>query len=78
MQARPVRGRARTVAEGAAGPIHQQVPRCRGSDVIEHPDGIRYRVRRWWLVSSVWREIETAYEPGVRKVSRRANNTWSP
>ncbi|MET7303161.1 hypothetical protein [Embleya sp. NPDC005575] len=46
--------------------------------MIEHPDGIRYRVRRWWLVSSVWREIETAYEPGVRKVSRRANNTWSP
>ncbi|MGC0419264.1 hypothetical protein [Embleya sp. AB8] len=44
------RGWAHTVAEGSAEPVYQQVPRCRVLGVIEHPAGIHYRVRGWWVV----------------------------
>ncbi|MGC0415200.1 hypothetical protein [Embleya sp. AB8] len=47
-----VTGRHRSVRTVTAedGPIHQHVPRCLVVQVIEHPSGVYYRVRGWWVV----------------------------
>ncbi|MFI1381003.1 hypothetical protein [Embleya sp. NPDC020886] len=66
------RGWARTVVAGVAEPIHQQVPRCRVSDVIERPDGVHYRVRGWWVVpfTFVVAGDQLALHPDQREAGR--------